>query len=99
MDSERWNLALNPQMDEVLCQSPRHSSDSSNLVTQGTDLFVHRSGTSITHFYLRHWSTKQNEIGILQIVSEDTAREFIVECTEITELERNRILELFTDIF
>ena len=81
LKSLEWrHLALNPKTDVMLCQSPRHSPDRCDLIPQGTDLFVHRASSGTIHFYLRYWSTKQNEIGILQIVSEDTAREFILEC-------------------
>lgn len=87
------DLSLNPERDTLLCRSSRQ------LSTQGIDLFAHRTPNGTTHFYLHIWSLKQNEIGILQIIGADAARDFIVECADITDLERNRILEYFPDIF
>jgi hypothetical protein len=99
MHSSKWRLlALNPKSDVSLYLSPRTTTEG-GTISRGTDLFIHRASSGTIHFYLRHWSTKQNETSILQIISEDTARDFIVESTEIMDSERNRILEHFPDIF
>jgi len=102
----RWrHLALNPKTDVLLCQSPRHSPDSSNQVTQGTDLFAHKALNGVLHYYLRHWSLKQGESNICELISQGTAREFILECSiqtrdgGITDSELNRILGYFPSIF
>lgn len=105
MDSERWNLSLNPLTDEVLCQSPRHSSDSGDRVPNGTDLLAHRAPSGTVYFYLHHWSIKRGESSLCTIIGEETAREFILERliqtreAKITDSERDRILKYFPGIF
>jgi len=105
-DASEWlHLALNPKSDNVLYLSPRKSSETGFSISQGTDLLVHRIPSGILYFYLYHWSLCSNETRICQIISVDSARDFILERMKerdfhrIEELERIRVLECFPDIF
>jgi hypothetical protein len=105
-DASEWlQLALNPKSDVALYLSPRNSSEASLSISRGTDLLVHRAPSGTIYFYLFDWSIKQGESNICQLISKDAARDFIVESSiqtrdaEITDSERNRILEYFPEIF
>ncbi|MGD0080905.1 MAG: hypothetical protein ABSB80_09700 [Methanoregula sp.] len=98
-------MALNSKSDTALYLSPRNSSESGFSISRGTDLLVHRAPSGIIYFYLFDWSIKKGESNICQIISKDSAIEFIVERSiqtknaGIADSERNRILEYFPGIF
>jgi hypothetical protein len=103
--SEWLHLTLTPKSDLVLYLSPRNSSETGFSISRGTDLLAHRAPSGTPYFYLYYWSLYSNETNICQIISVDSARDFILErmrgrdLHEIKDPERIRILEYFPGIF
>ncbi len=97
-------VKINPPTDICLYESPENPPNTGTVYTRGSDLFAHRARSSTWYFYIVHWSMWQGEEGRYQLVSEDRARNFILErasnvgWSEITDSEWERILEIFPDL-
>ena len=71
--------SLNSEKDAPLFKSPRCVKDTDTPADHGTDLFVHTAPDGSMYYYLYHWSVYPNETNVCQIMSKDSARDFILE--------------------
>jgi len=96
-------VVLNSSTDECLYRAPQNVNGIDT--TRGTDLYRHVSRKGNVYYYFYHWSMWQGESCDYQLISEEKAKEFLLENAGfsypwgLSDRERKRAEELFPGIF
>jgi hypothetical protein len=92
-------VAVDPKTDECLYKAPR------DFDALGTDLYCHVSRKGNRYFYKYAWSLLQGDDCFYILVSEDKAKEFLLDKAGLlapiglTQEEMQRAEEIFPNIF
>jgi hypothetical protein len=101
---EGGSVVLDSKQDETIYQAPQNPPNTGTAYTRGTDLKLHISRKGRKFFYLLHWSMWQGEEDSIELISEQEAKDFLIQKTQSkgweapTEDELKRVQELFTDL-
>ena len=98
-------VKVNTRTDEVLYEAPRNPPNTGTTYTRGTDLYRHVARSGKAYYYLCKWSMWQGEEISIELISEEEAKEFLIEkagdagWAKLTEEEMKRAEEIFLGIF
>jgi hypothetical protein len=101
-DGKKVNVDI--KEDECLYNAPRNINCGEDT-TRGIDLYRHVSRKGNAYYYKVEWSMWQGEGCYYELVSEDEAKEFLLDKAELaypiglTQDEMKRAQELFPNIF
>lgn len=102
---EGKKVKLNTQEDEDLYAAARNPPNTGTAYTSGVDLKRHVARSGNPYYYLQHWSMWQGSETWYELISEEEAKEFLLEkaggtyWTRLSDTERERAEELFPGIF
>jgi hypothetical protein len=98
-------VRVNTETDEKLYEAPRNPPNTGTAYTRGTDLYRHVARSGKAYYYLLHWSMWQGEEPSLELISEEKAKNFLIDkagasgWAKLTEEEMKRAEKLFPGIF
>ena len=76
---EGGRAVVDLQEDIVLYSAPRNPPNTGLAYTRGTDLYMHSSRAGRKYFYVHRWSMWQGEQPSFELISEDAAKNFILQ--------------------
>jgi hypothetical protein len=103
MTPEGKRVKINTKTDKCLYDAPHNPPNTGTDYTRGTDLYAHKARSGQWYFYTYYWSMWQGEGSNLELISEDEAKDFVLERAGRTdygiEVDDADILAIWPDIF
>jgi hypothetical protein len=103
MTPDGKRVKINTKEDRCLYDAPQNPSNTGTTYTRGTDLYAHKARSGNWYFYKYHWSMWQGEESALHLITEDEAKDFVIEHAGLTQygikVDDENILSIWPDIF
>jgi hypothetical protein len=76
---EDKKVKINQEKDALLYDAPANPPNTGTTYTDGTDLYAHRARSGAVYFYTKSWSMWQGVETTYELLSEEEARQFIID--------------------
>lgn len=85
---EGKTVKVDAETDVQIYSAPHNPPDTGTAYTAGTDLYAHRARSGKVYYYAETWSMWQGTETTYRLLTEEEAREFIIERAGGTDYER-----------
>jgi hypothetical protein len=98
---EGKKVVISPKSDECLYSAPVNPPNTGTRYTEGTDLYRHVAKSGAVYYYLHEWSMWQGTMDRYNLISEQEAKDFLVEAAgwfgyaKLSDSEAKRAQELW----
>lgn len=103
MTPEGKKVVITPDKDICLYDAPHNPPNTGLAHTQGVDLFAHKARSGKMYFYVYRWSMWQGTPSSYALITEDKAKEFVLEKAGkeygLSRHEEERAQMIWPDIF